>query len=65
MNRAQKKGHIVKAARANLRWQTARDISLSGGTKDDALAATGLTLAGLNGLLRKRTGSQLWPIAAE
>ena len=54
-------GAVIKA-RSNLRWQKARDISDAGGSKADALRATGLTLKGLNTLLLKRVGSQRWPI---
>lgn len=62
--KGQAKGRATKSARSNLRWQKARDISDSGGTKADAMTATGLTLDGLNSLLRNRTGSQQWPIQA-
>lgn len=58
----QRKGHAAMTARANLRWQKARDISDAGGSKADAVAATGLSMDGLNTMLRRHTGNQHWPI---
>jgi hypothetical protein len=62
LSRSQARGHATKTARSRLRWQKARDISAAGGTKADAAAATGLSLEGLNTLLRKHVGNQQWPI---
>lgn len=61
----QLRGSVARKAKANLRFQRARDISDAGGTIEDAAEATGMTIGSIRQLLYTRVGSKCWPIKGE
>lgn len=65
LTRGQMKAHASNAAKGRIHWNMARACSHEGLNKEDAAARVGLTINGFNGLLRRNTGAQLWPLEGD
>ena len=62
---SQARGHATQRARADRRLAIIRRVSAEGGTIDDAAEAAGMTRSSAQSLLRRKLGTQVWPIATD
>jgi hypothetical protein len=53
---------FARMARAKAKFRLVRDASDQGKTKEEAAALVGMTVSGVNHLLRRNVGHQHWPI---
>jgi len=59
----QNKSRVFRCARARARLRIVEDASAAGKSKAEAAQLAGITIGGLDSLLRDRCGSKRWPIA--
>lgn len=61
--KAQSRGAAVQKARARLRYQQVCQHSEAGSTKQEAAAAIGITVGGIDSMLYRELGTTAWPLA--
>ncbi len=57
-----RRGNPAQKAKELARWRMVQRVSSNGGTRADVCSETGLSEAGLQSMIYRRTGSTRWPI---